>query len=815
MRRRIRTGIIFFWVTKALAGFALERLEPSAGCYLGFNVGENDTIPALSSRVGVSPAAFVHFYAFPLSSDSRMEITNYFTQVRDAGGFALITLEPFAGLQYVTSNDCVEFGNLCAAFEAKGIGGIMIRFAHEMNGSWYAWGQQPTAYKQKFRLLSQEVRSRTTRTALLWAPNYGAGYPFQFGGPYHPQPGSPDFLALDTDGDGVLSETDDMYEPYYPGDDAVDWVGMTIYHWGNSYPWLENEIPLANSFADALTGGGYLPNFYARYAADGVHNKPLAIPETSAFFNTQQPGPGEFAIKRAWWQQVFNVSGDSSNGWDIATHFPKLKCINWFDHYKQEREAQNQWIDWRVSVNPLTRDAFLDFVRTKRNGQTYFLMAPEFQREMTPCGIVPVNLPGIIPLSGAIPVALQVKAPANCDLVIDLLDETFQWFGGTRVPVRSGTDLYSVSFPLTQLLVDGRSYRWSIFLTPTGSNYLNALSWYQGPRPVARSLTAVAQIVAAPPVWLPGSGLPIRLKYTTSTNAYLHVNLLDSAFNWRAGQAVPLSRLDGTTELVLPSRTGLADGPYWLEALLADGLTNPQTPLARSPRVPIDLLSTPAENTVTAAVEPLGVLAGDVFRFVASYSALSNLDLHIDLLDNASNILARAVQPVAGGAGIHDSTISYVSAASGRYTVRSHLAASGDTNSTPLVSAPRRTVEVYDLSYRDWLQPYWGIVLGTDAVAPSQDPDSDQASNASEYTALTDPRSSASCLRASIVVANGVATLSWSTVIGRNYQVFRAHSLPGPWVPLSVVWPGSGSAMQYSLGVPSGSNFYRVRASKP
>ncbi|PYI87264.1 MAG: hypothetical protein DME26_06670, partial [Verrucomicrobia bacterium] len=40
-----------------------------------------------------------------------------------------------------------------------------------MNGNWYPWGQQPIAYKQIFRLLSASVHARTTRTALLWAPN--------------------------------------------------------------------------------------------------------------------------------------------------------------------------------------------------------------------------------------------------------------------------------------------------------------------------------------------------------------------------------------------------------------------------------------------------------------------------------------------------------------------------------------------------------------------------------------------------------------------------------------------------------------------
>ena len=29
----------------------------------------------------------------------------------------------------------------------------------------------------------------------------------------------------------VLTMTDDPYLPYYPGDDAVDWVGISLFHW--------------------------------------------------------------------------------------------------------------------------------------------------------------------------------------------------------------------------------------------------------------------------------------------------------------------------------------------------------------------------------------------------------------------------------------------------------------------------------------------------------------------------------------------------------------------------------------------------------
>ena len=42
------------------------------------------------------------------------------------------------------------------------------------------------------------------------------------------KPGTASYVAMDTNGDGVVDNLDDPYEPYYPGDTSVDWVGMSV-----------------------------------------------------------------------------------------------------------------------------------------------------------------------------------------------------------------------------------------------------------------------------------------------------------------------------------------------------------------------------------------------------------------------------------------------------------------------------------------------------------------------------------------------------------------------------------------------------------
>jgi hypothetical protein len=142
---------------------------------------------------------------------------------------------------------------------------------------------------------------------MAWASSYAGGYPFR-GGQYEAQPESPDFDRLDTNNDGALTMEDDPYAPYYPGNGAVDWVALSLYHWGNTYPWGDNEAPEPGKFVAQITGtyngqigdDSGLPDFYATY---------VAIAETSALYNVERDGgASELEIKSAWWSRVFDTA---------------------------------------------------------------------------------------------------------------------------------------------------------------------------------------------------------------------------------------------------------------------------------------------------------------------------------------------------------------------------------------------------------------------------------------------------------------------------------------------------------------------------
>lgn len=64
---------------------------------------------------------------------------------------------------------------------------------------------------------------------MVWAPNTAVGYPFNGAGKYLPNADDPRFRQMDTNGDGKVDNADDPFAPYYPGDDVVDWVGISLY----------------------------------------------------------------------------------------------------------------------------------------------------------------------------------------------------------------------------------------------------------------------------------------------------------------------------------------------------------------------------------------------------------------------------------------------------------------------------------------------------------------------------------------------------------------------------------------------------------
>ncbi|KAJ3049527.1 hypothetical protein HK097_009488 [Rhizophlyctis rosea] len=376
----------------ALAGSALAQLAPlehPSGVYFGAWLDSRpgfDSPQAFNKRVGHNAAFFQLAYDFPLNFNTPppVEILDY-TQT-DA--LLYVTIYPKKdgitnmtgnqALQQFTDADVAELVKQLVGFVVRGRK-VFVRLFPEMNGSWNPWGQRPVAYTTQWRRIVNAVRSspalpadRKDWIAFVWAPSAavtrGGGYPFSGGDntPFTPNTGTltsrtaanaTEFAALDTNKDGNFNEQDDPYSPYYPGNEYVDWVGSSIYYYGNTWPWEKNELPVPTSFVEQLTGtppNARSINFYDVYASR--NNKPMMLVETNAAFHEYllqgraavDPGPGELAIKQAFWKQYMTSPS-------FLSTYNKIKAICLFEFQKDEETTHR---DFQITNDSIILAAF-------------------------------------------------------------------------------------------------------------------------------------------------------------------------------------------------------------------------------------------------------------------------------------------------------------------------------------------------------------------------------------------------------------------------------------------------------------------------
>jgi beta-mannanase len=189
-----------------------------------------------------------------------------------------------------------------------------LRFAHEMNGDWYAWGamvgnNSPGDYIamwQRVKNLFGAQGIDATRLQWVWSVN--------------------------NDDVGAAGA-----EQFYPGDTYVDWVAIDGYNWGASETWSSWKGPEA-------TYGGMITRLRALTA------RPLAITE----FASTSEGNG--------------VSGKSQWVSDTFTYFAGqgVKMVIWFNEDKET--------DWAV-FGGTGGDTTFKYGRTNYNGYASYKTA--------------------------------------------------------------------------------------------------------------------------------------------------------------------------------------------------------------------------------------------------------------------------------------------------------------------------------------------------------------------------------------------------------------------------------------------------------
>ena len=110
-------------------------LAPGYGAYVGVALDFNQYpgIANYSAAAGWNPASYNLYVNFPLGESDKGLLNFVLPQIAGLNAIALITVEPWGGLDSCTEQAAADLADLVHQYELQGLT-VIIRFAHEMNG---------------------------------------------------------------------------------------------------------------------------------------------------------------------------------------------------------------------------------------------------------------------------------------------------------------------------------------------------------------------------------------------------------------------------------------------------------------------------------------------------------------------------------------------------------------------------------------------------------------------------------------------------------------------------------------------------------
>jgi hypothetical protein len=208
---------------------------PSTGSLLpgAFVPGGTSLLGAFADLTGRMPPLSLRFQgidgSFPGFDGA------YIRGIDDLGAHAIITWESGSSsvLDEIVAGSWDDYMRAWARDAAAFGNRVWMRPFHEMNGSWYPWGQKPTKYVAAWRHIHDLMEPIAPNLGWVWAPNVGS------------------------------------FAAYWPGAAYVDVIALDGYNWGGS-EW--------QSFA-AIFG----PSVNAARSLD--QDKPIWVTETASAEN--------------------------------------------------------------------------------------------------------------------------------------------------------------------------------------------------------------------------------------------------------------------------------------------------------------------------------------------------------------------------------------------------------------------------------------------------------------------------------------------------------------------------------------------------
>jgi hypothetical protein len=247
--------------SEVAANFTAALHEPPYGCLIGAYIdqdaslgeptkdgtGRSRRLPEPFERAVGKPHAGYFFY---MGYGSRLP-ADWIGRLHGEGKVVHIALEPNNGLEYVRDDHYLR--NLAEGLRQTGAR-VFLRFASEMNGPWVAYSGDATKYREAFRTVAKAMHERAPNVAMVWCP---------YAMPAGPIP------------------------RFYPGDDAVDWVGVNLY----SVTYFNQDRRTPGRWVHPVD---LLEPVYKRYAA----KKPIMLGEYGAahYSSVEKRSVSDFAV---------------------------------------------------------------------------------------------------------------------------------------------------------------------------------------------------------------------------------------------------------------------------------------------------------------------------------------------------------------------------------------------------------------------------------------------------------------------------------------------------------------------------------------
>lgn len=298
------------------------------GVYPGGKTGEEDDITpqdlqSYEATVGKEVAwvyfsnNWFHSQAFPLETAD---------WIRRAGAVPFIRLmlrssaetdiaEPYYTLEAILAGDFDTALKAWGATAREFATPLIVEWGTEVNGQWFSWngywhGQQ--AGPQLFRETYRHVVETINADNITWV--------------FH----------INSDDDP--EETWNAFEHYYPGDDVVDWLGVSIY---------SAQSPLDDYWTDfSEQMDAVMPRLTQ------LANKPIMLLEFGA---THNHALGDSSV---WADLALNAI--------LANRWPALKGFSWWNESWQNDNNPEHDTDMRVQTSPALAGVFRQYLKSPK-----------------------------------------------------------------------------------------------------------------------------------------------------------------------------------------------------------------------------------------------------------------------------------------------------------------------------------------------------------------------------------------------------------------------------------------------------------------